>query len=226
MSEVRTPELHEPAVRASYLRALLFACDEFGPPAAEIRERLGDVHQTRIECAGPLAWLPIETDLTLQTALDAVLGAERTRKFLLANLREFLAASIVQNLVVAAVGLFGLDPGSFARLLPPAWGLLYRDTGRWKVARRELAGRASKRMPKRSGDWREVELRLTELPRACAENAPWLTAVATVHHALLILCGREGEVELNERDLEDPSEHVAEVVFRLAWNQSSTPLWG
>lgn len=208
MSEGGGTALHEPAVRASYLRALLSACDEFGPPAAEIRERLGDVHQTRIECAGPLAWLPIETDLALQRALDAVLGVERTREFLLANLREFLAASLVQNLVATAVGLFGFDPGSFARLLPPAWGLLYRETGRWSVIRREL--------PEARHDWREVELRLSGLPSACVDEHAWLTAVATVHHALLILCGREGEVELCERKLDAP----AEVVFRLAWKRS------
>ena len=214
MSGTGSAALLEPAVRASYLRALLSACDEFGPPAAEIRERLGDVHQTRIECAGPLAWLPIETDLALQRALDAVLGVERTREFLLANLREFLAASLVQNLVTTAVGLFGLDPGSFARLLPPAWGLLYRETGRWSVVRRELSPLGLDR------DWREIELRLSELPSACVGEHAWLTAVATVHHALLILCGREGAVELSERRLEAP----AQVVFRLAWKQSARPL--
>jgi hypothetical protein len=217
-------ELHEPAVRASYLRALLSACDEFGPPAAEIRERLGDVHQTRIECAGPLVWLPIETDLALQSALDAVLGAARTREFLLANLREFMAASIVQNLVATAVGLFGLDPGSFARLLPPAWGLLYRNAGRWKVARRELDLGGSAR----ADVWREAELRLVELPGGCVQNDAWLTAVATVHHALLILCGREGEVELVARQLDaDPRDGQrdgqrdgwGEVEFRLAWKK-------
>lgn len=198
---------HEPAVRASYLRALLSACDEFGPPAAEIRERLGDVHQTRIECSGPLAWLPIETDIALQRSLDAVLGVERTREFLLANLRELLATSLMQNLVATAVGLFGLDPGSFARLLPHTWGLLYRETGRWSVLRRELSPLASER----GREWREVEMRLSGLPSACIGEHSWLTAVATVHHALLILCGREGEVELCE------PEQQGEVVFRLAW---------
>ena len=212
MSEGST-ELHEPAVRASYLRALLSACDEFGPPAAEIRERLGDVHQTRIECAGPLAWLPIETDLALQTALDGVLGADRARAFLLANLRELMAASIMQNLVATAVGLFGLDPGSFARLLPPAWGLLYRGAGRWKVERRELVPAPLE--ARANGDWREAELRLLGVPRPCADNDAWLTAVATVHHALLILCGRDGEVELTDRRLEPPTE----LVFRLAWKK-------
>lgn len=208
MSDVASidPDSHEPAVRASYLRALLSACDEFGPPAAELREHLGDTHQTRIECAGPLAWLPIETDLALQQALDAVLGAERTREFLLANLREFMATAIVQNIVATAVGLFGLNPGSFARLLPPAWGLLYRDAGRWSVNRSEIS-------PGR--EWQEVELRLIGLPSACASEDAWLTAVATVHHALLILCGRIGEVELLERVLEEPTQ----VVFRLAWKK-------
>jgi len=207
VSDSHLSELQGPAVRASYLRALLSACDEFGPPAAEIRARLGDVHQTRIECAGPLAWLPIETDLQLQSALDEVLGAERTREFLLANLRELMAASLVQNLVTTVVGLFGLDPGSFARLLPPTWGLLYRTTGRWRVVRRELAPLG------RDGDWREVDLQLVDLPSACVDNEAWVAAVATVHHALLVVCGREGEVELVERRPTAP----AELVYRLAW---------
>lgn|GEM_PF-1713159 len=215
MSDGASTELqtHEPAVRASYLRALLSACDEFGPAAAELREHLGDMHQTRIECAGPLAWLPIETDLALQRALDAVLGAERTREFLLANLRQFMAASLVQNLVATVVGLFGLDPGSFARLLPPAWGLLYRDAGQWTVVRREV--QTGEQVAKRGHEWREAELRLTGLPSACASEDAWLVAVATVHHALLILCGREGEVELLDRVVEAP----AQVVFRLAWKK-------
>lgn len=201
-----------PAVRASYLRALLSACDEFGPPAMEIRERLGDTHQTSIECAGPLVWLPIEADLALQRALDTVLGSARTREFVLANLREFMAASIIQNVVQTAVGLFGLDPGSFARLVPPAWGLLYRDCGQWSVSRSLDPDRA------RAREWREVEMRLSNLPRACAGEDAWLTAVATVQHALLILCGRaddEGEVELLERVLDSP----AQVVFRFAWKR-------
>ncbi|WP_052559006.1 hypothetical protein [Enhygromyxa salina] len=201
-----------PAVRASYLRALLFACDEFGPPAMEIREQLGDTHQTSIECAGPLVWLPIEADIALQRALARVLGAERTRAFVLANLREFMAASILQNIVQTAVGLFGLDPGSFARLLPRAWGMLYRDCGRWSVSRSLDPDRA------RAREWREVQMCLSRLPQACASEDAWLAAVATVQHALLILCGRahdegEGEVELLERVLDEPSQ----VVFRLAW---------
>jgi hypothetical protein len=191
---------------------LLSACDEFGPPALEIRERLGDAHLTRIECAGPLVWLPIEADLALQRALAEVLGAERTRDFVLANLREFLAGSLVQNLVQTAVGLFGLDPGSLARLVSPAWALLYRDCGQWSVSRSLDPDR------RRAREWREVEMRLSKLPRACAAEDAWLAAVATVQHALLILCGRaddEGEVELLDRTLGEP----AQVVFRLAWKR-------
>lgn len=199
-------------MRASYLRMLLSACDEFGPPAAEIRARLGDVLQTRIECAGPLVWLPIDADLALQHALDEVLGRERTREFVLATLREFLAASILQTAVSTAVGLFGLNPGSFARLLPRAWGLLYRDCGQWSVSRGFEPDR------QRAREWREVELGLSGLPHALhheqLERGAWLSAVSTVLHALLILCEREGEVELLERD-----ERAAKVVFRLAWKK-------
>jgi hypothetical protein len=200
-------------VRASYLRTLLSACDEFGPPAMDIRARLGDAHQTSIECAGPLVWLPIEADLALQRALAEVLGPERTRDFVLANLREILAGSIVQNLIQTAIGLFGLDPGSLARLLSPAWALLYRDCGTWSTARSLDPDR------KRAREWREVELRLGGLPRACAGEDAWLAAVATVLHALLVLCGRggeDGEVELLDRRVDGDA---AEVAFRLAWKR-------
>lgn len=202
----------EPAVRASYLRRLLSACDEFGPPALEIRERLGDTHLTSIECAGPLVWLPIEADLALQRALAEVLGPERTRDFVLANLREFLAGSLVQNMVQTAVGLLGLNPGSLARLVAPAWALLYRNCGHWSVTRSLDPDR------RRAREWREVEMRLSRLPCACVDEEGWLAAVATVQHALLILCGRadgEGEVELLERQLGE----TAQVVFRLAWKR-------
>lgn len=201
-----------PAVRASYLRMLLAACDEFGPPAAEIRARLGDEHQTSIECAGPLVWLPLDAELTLQRALDEVLGAERAREFVLATLREFLATSLIQAAIATAVGLFGLNPGSFARLLPRAWSLLYRDCGRWSVSRGFDPDR------QRAREWREVELHLSKLPLACASEPAWLSAVSTVLHALLILCEREGEVEILERDTSSP-ERGARVMFRLAWKK-------
>ena len=197
-------------MRASYLRTLLAACDEFGPPAAEIRARLGDTDQTRIECAGPLVWLPVEVDLGLQRALAETLGTERMQSFALANMREFLAASLVQNLITAAVGLFGLNPGSLARTIAPAWGLIYRDCGQWSVSRSLDPDRA------RAREWREVQMSLGDLPPECAAEDAWIAAVTTVLHAVLLLCGYErelGEVEVLERKTDAP----AQVVFRLAW---------
>lgn len=199
-----------PAVRASYLRLLLSACDEFGPPAMAIREQIGDTHLTSIECAGPLVWLPIEADLALQRALAEVLGVERTREFVLARTRQFMAGSLVQNLVQTAVELFGLDPGSLARMIPRGWGLLYRECGSWRVTRSLDPDR------KRAREWREVELRLVGLPRHCADESAWVTAVGTVQHALLLLTGRsdgEGEVELLDCMLGEP----AQLVYRVAW---------
>lgn len=195
-----------PAVRASYLRMLLMACEEFGPLALDVRAELDDAIQTRIECAGPLVWLPVEADLALQRALDAVLGSERTREFVLAKAGEFLATSLVRSAVSTAASLFGLSPGSLARLVPPAWGLLYRECGRWSVS----AGLDPDRTRARS--WREVEMRLAGLPPACAGADAWLAAVGTVLHALLMVAEREGEVELLERA-------PCAVVFRLAWKK-------
>jgi len=185
---------------------LLTACDEFGPTALDIRAELGDAIQTRIECAGPLVWLSIDAELALQRALDRVLGTARTREFVLAKAREFLATSVVQTAVSTAVSLFGLTPGSLARLVPPAWGLLYRDCGQWSVSRGFEPDRT------RAREWREVEMHLAELPGPCAREDAWLGAVATVLHALLLLSEREGEVGVLER-------HPAKVVFRLAWKR-------
>lgn len=197
----------DPAVRASYLRALLSRCDEFGPPAVAIRERLGDAHQTSIECAGPLVWLPLDADLALQRAIADVLGAARTQEFLLASLREVWAGSVLQPIVQTAVGLFGLHPGSLAKLAPTAWGLLYRDCGVWSVDEVHDADEGR----------REVDMHLRDLPQACVDESAWLSAVVTVLHALLVLCdrGREGDgtVAMTERDIESRNAR-----FRLAWN--------
>ena len=170
-----------------------------------MRARVGDTHLTSIECAGPMVWLPIEADLAVQRALAEVIGPERTREFLLASAQELWTGSLVQTLVQTAIGFLGLDPGSLARLVPAAWGLLYRDCGQWSLTRRDERG------PR---DTREVELGLAGLPRDCASDRAWLASVATILHALLILCDREGEVELVESPGQDA---LLEVVFRLAW---------
>ncbi len=197
-------------MRASTLRALLSRCDEFGPPAVAIREHLGDAHQTSIECAGPLVWLPIAADVALQRALFEVLGPTRAQAFLLASLRELWAGSVLQPLVQTAVGLFGLHPGSLAKLAPTAWGLLYRDCGRWAV--HEARGADSRR---------EVDMELLEIPPLCAAEPAWLSTVVTVLHALLILCDRGGEGEGEVVLLDGPGPDAGgqqRACFRLSWN--------
>ena len=202
-------------MRASYLRVLLTRSDEFGPAAQDVRKRLGDAHLTSIECAGPLVWLPVAADLALQRALAEILGAERTREFALASLRELWAGSLLQPLLITAVGIFGLHPGSFAKLVPAAWGLLYRDCGRWTVGEaRPVAQIVGHGEAQGTRDRREVELHLRDLPPACADEPAWIGAVETVLHAVLILCDvdERGEVEIVDRD---PRSGAA--CFRLSW---------
>lgn len=191
-----------PAVRASYLKLVLSRCDEFGPPAAEIRRELGDEHLTHIECAGPLVWLPIASDLALQRALASVLGAERTREFLLASLREVWTTSLIQMLVSTAMGLFGLDASALARLVPRAWSLVYRDCGVWRIAEDAAQPQPHSAATGDDAQARELDLRLDELPQACIDEAAWIAAVTTMLHGLLILANvaeGEGSVELRTR---------------------------
>jgi hypothetical protein len=197
--------LPEPAVRASYLRLLLDRADELVPGA--IRPRLGDAELTAIECAGPLAWLPVTTDLALQRALADVLGPERLGELLRSGLRSVWAQTPIRGLVQAAVGLLGVHPGTLARLVPNAWTLLYRDCGRWSVEP------GAEPEPGRE----QVLLRLDELPASCTEAPAWLEAVATMLHAMLILCDVEGEVELVAREARSGDSPRSSALFRMCW---------
>jgi len=193
----------EPAVRASYLRRLLDRADELAP--GSLRERLADAELTAIECAGPLVWLPISIDLSLQRALADLLGPERASELLRAGLRQLWATTPARAIVQTAVGIFGVNPGSLARVVPNAWNLLYRECGRWSVERPESEQRD------------QVLLKLSELPQACAEESAWIEAVATILHALLILCDAQGEVELLAREARTGSASRSSAVFRLHW---------
>jgi hypothetical protein len=204
----------EPAVRATYLRLLLERADELVPGA--IRPRLGDAELTAIECAGPLAWLPVTTDLALQRALADTLGPERLGELLRSGLRAVWASTPIRGIVQAAVGLLGVHPGTLARLVPNAWMLLYRNCGRWSVEPHPPAPLASSDAP---GPGREqVLLRLDELPASCTETAAWLEAVATMLHAMLILCDVEGEVELVAREARSGEAPRSSALFRMRWS--------
>ncbi|MFV8752009.1 hypothetical protein ACNOYE_15795 [Nannocystaceae bacterium ST9] len=198
----------EPAVRASYLRLLLDRADELVP--GSMRGHLADAELTAIECAGPLVWLPITIDLALQRALAELLGPERASELLRASLRQVWASTPIRAIIQTAVGLLGVNPGSLARLVPNAWNLLYRECGRWSVERPETELAEAAR-------GREILLRLAELPQACADEPAWLEAVATILHALLILCDAEGEVELIAREARTGTSPRSSALFRLQW---------
>jgi hypothetical protein len=199
----------EPAVRATYLRLLLERADELVPGA--VRPCLGDAELTAIECAGPLAWLPVTTDLAVQRALADALGPERLGELLRSGLRAVWASTPIRGIVQAAVGLLGVHPGTLARLVPNAWMLLYRECGRWSV---EPHAAPSEPAPGRE----QVLLRLDELPASCTEAPAWLEAVATMLHAMLILCDVEGEVELVAREARSGESPRSSALFRMRWN--------
>lgn len=195
-------------MRASYLRLLLDRADELVPGA--VRPCLADAELTAIECAGPLAWLPVSTDLALQRALAAALGPERLGELLRSGLRAVWASTPIRGVVQAAVGLLGVHPGTLARLVPNAWMLLYRECGRWSVEPGQAAGETV-------AGREQVLLRLDELPASCTEEPAWLEAVATMLHAMLILCDVDGEVELVAREARAGESPRSSALFRMRW---------
>ena len=93
--------------------------------------------------------------------------------------------------------LLGLDPGTLARWLPAALGLIFKDCGAWNV---ERAGSHS------------VELRVHGLPRLLGAHPHWLDSVSGGIHALFMICKTTGETEVTEVDPEAGSARIA-----IAW---------
>jgi hypothetical protein len=185
------------------MRNALVGLERLGGDGAKIRSALDDATLTTVECAGPLAWLPIRVNLELSHCVAEVLGEERFESFVQELMRRTYTESTVHRLIHAAIGLLGFDPGSFARLVPHAYGLLFRACGAWRV---ERVGEAF------DGDEAVSTLILEQLPQECVRDRIWIKSVGCSLYALLVVAEADGRVELDSVDEESRS-----VRFRLSW---------
>jgi len=121
----------EPEIRASWTRRVLRAADELpegiGP---EIRRRVPPAILSRLEQAGPLAWLPGEVHATVIQSVHDSIGDARYAEMVRAMTLDGLNRPLFGPLARGAVGLFGRSAAGLERMFPRGWGLVSRGCGK------------------------------------------------------------------------------------------------
>jgi hypothetical protein len=149
--------------------------------------------------AGGLDWLPLALNVQVTQAIYDGLGAAEADRFFRAHTMASFEGPILQTMVTTAVRMFGLDPVSFARWVPRAWHMIFREAGAWRVP--EPAPGAS-----------ALVLVLGGLPAGCADHQVWHRSVACSIAALFDLAQVSGVAEVLPR-----APGAREVGFSLRW---------
>jgi hypothetical protein len=149
--------------------------------------------------ASGLDWLPLALNLQVTQAIYDGLGTAEADRFFRTHTMASFDGPILQTMVTTAVRMFGLDPISFARWVPRAWHMIFRETGAWRVP--EVAPGAS-----------SIVLALGELPAECADHQVWQRSVSRSVAALFDLARVPGVADVLPR-----AQGGREVCFTLHW---------
>ena len=193
--------MSDPLVRARHLKTVLAALDR-QPRRRELRARIGPKLAASIEESTGIDWLPVQHDVAMARALDAVLGPAGLAAFNREMMQQSLRGPLLRGMLELATRLIGLDPGAWASWIPRGWLLMFKGLGRWTVVRR--------------GE-REVVLTLDHLPPACAADAVWPRSVASSLAGILPAVGAAGTVELEQVD---PASGT--LVYVMRWQAGSS----
>jgi hypothetical protein len=187
-----------PAVRARHMKTLFTTLAARAPEhVAAVRERFGADGVRAVEDASAVDWLDLGLNLALTRCIEEVLGRAACHRFFRAHTDEAFQTPVFRAIADGAIALFGLDPGSWARLVPSGWGLVFREVGRWTMVR-NVAG--------------EVRLELRDLPPASVADDVWPATVAASLGALIGLAKVDGAVRLTALE---PRARVAH--YTVAW---------
>jgi hypothetical protein len=171
-------------VRARHLKVVLAAVDCI-PQRDAVRSMVGPDVTHSIEEATGTDWLPVAHDIALAGALHSALGGEGLATFNRRMMQDSLRGPLLRALVETATHLLGLDAAAWASWIPRAWGLMFKECGRWTVVR---SGAGS------------VTLTLSELPPECARDPVWPVSVASALSAVLPAVNAVGTVVLDSVD--------------------------
>ena len=149
--------------------------------AAAVRAAFGAAGALAVEESSGLEWLPVQHNVALTAAIHGTLGDAAFERFFHDHTAAALSTPVFRAVVDGAIALFGLDPSSWARLLPTGWSLVFREVGAWQV---ERVGRG------------EVEFMLSGLPQVCLTDPVWPVSVGHSLSALLDLARTKGSMTL------------------------------
>jgi hypothetical protein len=186
-----------PVVRGRHMKSLVEALEAWEGGARPLALLPADVLAAIADASG-LDWLPLSLDLQVTQAVYDGLGTAEADRFFREHMAGAFDGPILQTLVATAVRLFGLDPASFARWVPRAWQLIFREVGQWRVE--GLAPGAT-----------SATLTLARLPAECADHLIWHRSVSRSMSALFDLARVSGTVEAA------PPARGGEVRFALRW---------
>lgn len=187
-----------PVVRGRHMKSLVAALEGWPGGSRPLALLPAETLKT-IGAASGLDWLPVPLNLQVTQAVYDGLGGADADRFFLAHTVASFEGPILQTLSATAVRIFGLDPASFARWVPRAWTMIFRELGEWTVG--AIAPGSS-----------SVVLTLARLPPVCADHPVWLRSVSRSIGALFDLAKVQGTVELPPR-----AHGASQVQFVLRW---------
>jgi hypothetical protein len=177
------------------MKSLLGSVGRLPPErAAAVLAHFGGEAARAVEESTGLEWLPLGDNVRLTRAVHEALEQEACDRFFRAQLLQSFEGPLFRALADGAIHLFGLDPMSWARLVPSGWGLVFRDCGRWDVAHAAPG---------------EVLLTLADVPPACTVDAVWPRSVAASLSAIVDLAQARGEATLAGFEPGAPAMRVA-----------------
>jgi hypothetical protein len=167
--------------------------------AARILARVMPETLQQIQETASSAWLPVAVNLELTKAVWEELGENGSRTFFPSMTLSEYDSPIFRPFIASAKRLLGLNPGSYAKMLPTAYALIFRNCGRLELLER------------RGGLARVLQ---EEIPIVLCRDEIWLEATRFGFHSAFDLTRTPGRVEWDELNL-----RLGRAVYRFEWNE-------
>ncbi len=181
-------------IRAAAARDYLAFLDVFEQGLqARVRSEIPDAIEHRIDDSAILGWISAEENLAVLDAAWLVLGEKSATQSITAFIANFSKSRFLRTLLETS----GLTPRGIIRLIPTAWGHVYRNVCRVEIAVLENGA---------------ATLRLTGLAPVVASSDTYLACFRGLLLGIYHLTGVTGEVSQNAR-----YRGTGEVEYSLRW---------
>ncbi len=153
-----------------------------------VEQRLPPPWIEEIERRFNTSYIPSAEHVKLLDVLVDVVGPVRLRRYFAeVYLAEVSKLPLLRTLIEATLRPFGASPGRLAKVMPRAWQVLAKDTGRFEA-----------RVDLKAGTGR---LEYSNLPPELSSSGSWVCTFAGVFDGFLEQCGARGVVEMADVDV-------------------------